>query len=195
MMLKRILLLFFVMQMSFFTTQAIAEEPQNIDLVSSQQQTVSNYIQKGYEDVLSSYNKMIIGYNTQNMDLVLDTIADRDDIVFFGSGNRYLLLGKDSVKEAFKKDFDNITNLSISIPWLTIQGEGDIAWLNSVVNLTFDSNGSPDEVIGRQTIVFKKYDNDWKVLSSHFSFSASENNVAVKQIQQTEASQAEQFNK
>ncbi|MEW5822155.1 MAG: nuclear transport factor 2 family protein [Cyanobacteriota bacterium] len=190
---KKSILLIVVALIFVISPYAFADKPKNIDTQEKQQETISNYIQEGYEDVLKAYNKMIVGYNTENMDTVLETIADRDDVVFFGTGSRYMLLGKDDIKEAFKQDFKNINNLNISIPSITIQGEGDIAWLNSILDLIFNSNDKPHEVIGRHTIVFKKYGNDWKIVSSHFSFSSSENDKVMNEIQQTEVNQAKKF--
>lgn len=190
---KKIILLLATAFILGFSAQTFAEEPKEPETNTNQQNFISNYVQKGYESVLDTYNEMIVGYNTQNMDVVLETLADRDDIVFFGSGNRYMLLGKTDIKDAFKKDFDNLNNFNISIPWITIQGDGNVAWLNSILNLTFDSNDKNRQVIGRQTVVFKKDGDEWKIVSSHFSFPALENDDVLKEIQQTELKQTEKF--
>jgi len=148
------------------STPTIKETKQPAELKSS--------IQAGYKGVSNTFNNMMLGYTTKDLNLIMSTIADLNNVVFFGSGARYILVGKENIKSAFKKDFDTIKDFKIYVPWLSISGKGDVAWLNAVVNMSLTTNDKVTKIDGRLSMVMEKFGKDWKIVSSHFSFPAME---------------------
>jgi hypothetical protein len=132
---------------------------------------LDSYVQEGYETVQEAFDKQMIAYITEDLDLLMAMIEEDPNVVFFGAGSKYCLVGKDEIKKAFKTDFTNIQDLKIVVPWLSIRGIGDVAWVNALYNMTFTVDNEQLETNARQSMIFKKAGDEWKIVNSHLSFS------------------------
>lgn len=150
-----------------------------VDVENQQEaEPLKSYIQEGYKGVLDTYNKMMIGYINENLDQVLSTIADDKNVVFFGTGEKYILIGKDNIKKAFKLDFKAFEDTDISVPWISISGKDNVAWVSALVEMSLKMEGKETQINARQTMVLEKVGDEWKIVNSHFSFPAMEEQVS-----------------
>lgn len=154
--------------------QTLKDKPTEASNSINKDNELQSYIQEGYEDVQKTFDKLIIGYSNRQLDQIMALIADDEHAVFFGTGARYIIVGKENLRKAFENDFNSIKNIRINVPWISISGKDNIAWLNAIIGFSCNINGEIKQVNARQTIVFEKIEDEWKIVNSHLSFPAME---------------------
>lgn len=130
-----------------------------------------SYIQEGLEDVKLLFDMMIKSYETENIDGVLNVISNNDNVVFISSGSD-ILIGKDEIITAFKKDFETTKNVKIRVPWVYVTGKGNFAVVTAIINADIKLEEGSTSISARQTMTFEKEEDGWKIVNSHLSYPA-----------------------
>lgn len=140
----------------------------------------ASYIQEGFEGVKEAFESMLQGYKDQNDKQILNQVSDKDDVVFVTAGLQ-IYVGKKELAPAFERDFNKIKDIEIEAPWVSISGKGDIAWLSSIIRAKLTTPAGSANLYGRQTMVFEKNADGWRIVNSHFSYPAYKTSVSVKE--------------
>lgn len=130
-----------------------------------------SYVQEGYEDARKVLDTIIKSYATRDLQGVLNTISDEKDVVFVTAGLQ-VFIGKEEISNAFEKDFDKISSMELTIPWSVTSGEGNTAWVTSIILANLELLDGTTSISARQTLVLHKEAGGWKIVASHFSYPA-----------------------
>lgn len=167
------------------TQEVVADVEETEALQHESNQPIMISVEDGYEDVQTVFDRFMVGYLSEDLDKVLETLADNEHVFFIGSGSRTILVGKEQIKQAFQHDFKTIDGFDVNVPWLYIFGEGDIAWLNAIMLAVYNSGEDKRVIESRLTMMFQKVDDQWKIISLHFSLPAAkfeQESVEVKEV-------------
>jgi ketosteroid isomerase-like protein len=125
-------------------------------------------VEKEITAVLDALNK---AYLEKNVDEALSIVANDENIVFIGTSENDKVKGIESLKTAFRQDFDNFETLSAEYPWIDITTNGKIALVASdFTGMLKTPDGNTEKITARQTLVLEKRKGKWLILQSHFSF-------------------------
>ena len=127
------------------------------------------------ENVLENY---ILANENQDLELVEEIWAAKDDIVLYGTDSDERLMGWNNIREAVKEQFGFIsdTYISASNQFIQINCTGNTAWFAETLNYNYMYNGKAHKFEGlRFTGVVEKIDGKWKIVQAHLSVPASVN--------------------
>lgn len=151
-------------------TEVIAQ-PVKEESIEEESTYPDSYIQEGLEDVKFLFDMMIKSYETENLDGVINVISNNDNVVFISSGSD-ILIGKDEIITAFKKDFETTKNVKIRVPWVYVTGKGNFAVVTAIINADIKLEEGSTSISARQTMTFEKEEDGWKIINSHLSYPA-----------------------
>ncbi len=117
--------------------------------------------------------KFIKAYSKKNVDEYLSLFAKDENLVMFGTGEKWV--GYEEYKSAPQKDKDKFEEISITFDWKKINYHGQIAWLAAEVTVNLTIEGQTLSLPARLTGVLKKEGDEWLITQGHISTPASEN--------------------
>ena len=117
--------------------------------------------------------KFIKAYPKKNVDDYLSLFAKDENLVMFGTGEKWV--GYEDYKSAPQKDKDKFEEISITFDWKKINYHGQIAWLAAEVTVNLTIEGQTLSLPARLTGVLKKEGDEWLITQGHISTPASEN--------------------
>ena len=110
-------------------------------------------------------------FDAHDLDGVLATFADSDDIMLMGTGPGEHWVGKDEVKDAFAhfiKGFDANT-MDAKCGDGAGSAQGDVAWFTAVCSFTDSKDGKPRSFVANLSAVVVKQGDDWRFHTMHYS--------------------------
>ncbi|MBY8986150.1 MAG: nuclear transport factor 2 family protein [Candidatus Lokiarchaeota archaeon] len=126
--------------------------------------------------VLVELNKcienFIKAYPKNNVDNYLDLFLKDEDLVMFGTGEKWV--GGEDYKSAPQADKDKFDEIAITFDWKKINYHGPIAWLAAEVTVNITIGGQKASLPARLTGVLKKVGNEWLITQGHISSAATE---------------------
>lgn len=117
--------------------------------------------------------KFIKAYPKKNVDEYLSLFAKDENLVMFGTGEKWV--GYEDYKSAPQKDKDKFGEISITFDWKKINYHGQIAWFAAEVTVKLTIEGQTLSLPARLTGVLKKEGDEWLITQGHISTPASEN--------------------
>lgn len=113
----------------------------------------------------------------KDLDSILATYAQSEDLLVFVEGPRWLTRGYAAVKRGWT-DFVASPIDMIGCEWtepLTVSVAGSMGFVAGIVDLNLVINGEPKDVRFRGSFVFEKDESgEWKVVFEHFSQPAAD---------------------
>ncbi len=96
------------------------------------------------------------------------------DLVVIGTGVDEVRLGPEELRNGIKRDFEQAGDIKQSIEWLRISAAGDVAWSAGNLTLTTTVDGKEVALRARQTNVYEKQHDGWRVVQLHLSLPAED---------------------
>lgn len=109
--------------------------------------------------------------DAHDVDGVLATYADRDDIMLMGTGPGEHWVGKTEIKDAythFMEGFDART-MEVKCGEGAGSSQGDVVWLTAVCHFTDKQNDQPRQFVTNLSAVVLKQGDAWRFHTMHFS--------------------------
>ncbi len=110
-------------------------------------------------------------FDAHNVDGVLTTYADSDDIMLMGTGPGEHWVGKDEVKDAythFMEQFDAHT-MEVQCGEGAGSSQGDVVWLTGVCNFSDKKADQARQYVINLSAVLVKQGDAWRFHTMHFS--------------------------
>jgi len=110
-------------------------------------------------------------FDAHDVDGVLATYADGDDVMLMGTGPGEHWVGKAEIKDAyahFMEGFDANT-MEVQCGEGAGSGRGDVIWLTAVCQFTDKQNDQPRQFVTNLSAVLLKEGDDWRFHTMHFS--------------------------
>lgn len=126
---------------------------------------------RGEDEIREVLERFCTGWEKSDADQVLGTIAQRADMMMYGTDLVERWLGYDSFVEPTRAMVRAFANLVYR--WN--QGEpriwvrGDAGWACGDLVVTLDVGGKTQTSVMRSTFVLAREDNEWKIAHAHFS--------------------------
>jgi hypothetical protein len=124
------------------------------------------------EKIMLVLERYIIANETQNLDLVKQVWAPKDDIVVIGTNYDEMLIGWDNIKIAVNRQFESFEDTYISVhdQIIGLNDTGNTAWFSEIVNYNYIYQGKARQYEGlRFTGVLEKENDEWLIVQSHLS--------------------------
>lgn len=121
---------------------------------------------KSVSDVIE---KVMKAYQNEDTDAFLEHVSKHDGVVFLGTTNFDRYIGYERVKKGLKIDFGVLSDVTLTIPWVLINGTDNVAWVSAQYVFKGKMNGNKKAFPARQTFVLIKEAGVWKIIASHFS--------------------------
>jgi ketosteroid isomerase-like protein len=115
----------------------------------------------------SFIEKFIKAYPKDNVDDYLALFLKNEDLVMFGTGEKWV--GWEDYKSAPQADKDKFEDISIKFDWKKLNYHGQIAWVAAEVTVSLIIEGQKVSVPARITSVLKKQGDDWLITQGHIS--------------------------
>ncbi|MEE4378390.1 MAG: nuclear transport factor 2 family protein [Candidatus Competibacteraceae bacterium] len=134
----------------------------------SQAQEVDQSIKDGVKALWEAQQK---AFDNHDVDGVMATYADSDDIMLMGTGPGEHWVGKEEVKDAysnFMKGFDANT-VEAKCGEGAGSARGDVVWLTIVCHFKDQKQGENREFVLNLSGVIVKQGEDWRYHTIHFS--------------------------
>lgn len=128
-------------------------------------------------EVMDMLNRYAKAYADKNIDAMMALFLDDPDIVAIGTGTDEWIDGCDELREGFKRDFAQADNIQVKFEKITIQSEGNVAWLSALMTMYALISGKEVLLSGRLSMVLENKDNKWLFTHLHFSLPANEQEV------------------
>lgn len=117
-------------------------------------------------------NQLTTALESENMNLLSQTMAHDAVMVNFGTDAAERWVGWDALAGAAQKQFDSFedTQLSVRDQVIQLSAGGDVAWFSEVVDWDMNAGGQPVQIIGsRFTGVLEKRADGWVCVQFHVS--------------------------
>ncbi len=128
------------------------------------------------ENILERY---LMASENQDYATIENIWATGDSIMLFGTDSHEKLMGWHNIRNAFRRQFNLISNTYIAVTdrYIKINCTGNTAWFAMVMNYNFMNDGVAHSLEGvRFTGVLEKQDNKtWKMVQGHLSVPANLN--------------------
>lgn len=127
------------------------------------------------ENILEKY---LIASENRDFQTIESIWAPGDSIMLFGTDSHEKLMGWQSIRNAFRKQFNTISNtyISISDRYIKINCSNNTAWFAIIMNYNFIHNDVAHSFEGvRFTGVLEKQDEKWLMVQGHLSLPANLN--------------------
>jgi ketosteroid isomerase-like protein len=119
--------------------------------------------------VLDTLRQFIAGYESGDLDAVVDTLLPDTDLVLLGTAADERRVGIDEARSQFERDISQSESRSLQIGWTSISAVGDVAWLAAELTVTAVAGGESVAFPVRLTAVFEQRDSTWKFAQAHLS--------------------------
>jgi uncharacterized protein (TIGR02246 family) len=110
-------------------------------------------------------------FDAHDLDGVLATFADGDDIMLMGTGPGEHWVGKAEIKDAFAHfitGFDTNT-METKCGEGAGSAEGNVAWFTAVCSFADSKDGKPRSFVANLSAVVVKQGDDWRFHTMHYS--------------------------
>ncbi len=113
-------------------------------------------------------------YTHKNLDACMQYWTNDPDLVAIGTGADELRLGPDELQRSLERDFQQAEDIEITMKWLRISAAGNVAWSTANVQMSATVNNQRATLPCRLTNVYEKRDGTWRIMLSHLSLPAPE---------------------
>lgn len=120
-------------------------------------------------EVASVIDSVMKSYQNEDLEGFLEHVSQNDNVVFLGTTNFERYVGIDRVRKGLGIDFEILSDVSLTIPWVLINGTDNVAWVSAQYVFKGNINGEKKAFPARQTFVLIKEAGIWKIIASHFS--------------------------
>jgi len=110
-------------------------------------------------------------FDAHDLDGVLATFVDTDEIILMGTGPGEHWVGRDEVRDAFShfiKQFDAHT-MDTKCTDGVGSAQGDVAWFTAVCSFTDSKDGTPRSFVANLSAVVVNQDDRWRFHTMHYS--------------------------
>lgn len=110
-------------------------------------------------------------FDAHDLDGVLATFADNDDIMLMGTGPGEHWVGKDEVKDAFAHFIEGFDANTMETKCGEGAGsaQGNVAWFTAVCSFTQGKDGKPSGFVANLSAVVVKQGDNWRFHTMHYS--------------------------
>jgi ketosteroid isomerase-like protein len=128
------------------------------------------------ENLLERY---LIASENKDYHTIENIWASGDSIVLFGTDSHEKLMGWESIRNAFRRQFNLIddTYISVSDQYIKINCTGNTAWFAQILNYNFMHKDIAHRFEGLRFtgVLEKQQGGDWKLVQGHLSVPANLN--------------------
>ena len=122
------------------------------------------------DEILKVLNQAVCFYRECDLDGFMGLVADSDDVIFVGTGTEDVMVGYNQIRAGLMLDFEMFDSILITYEDLFFTEKGDTVIVCMKVEAEIVCGEDVEEIDARQTLVFGKYADEWKIVHSHFSF-------------------------
>ncbi len=126
------------------------------------------------ENLLERY---VVASENKDYQTIENIWAASDSILLFGTDSHEKLMGWQSIRDAFRKQFTLIDNtyISVSDRYIKINWTGNTAWFAQILNYNFMYQDIAHSFEGLRFtgVVEKQDDGNWKMVQGHLSMPAN----------------------
>ena len=110
-------------------------------------------------------------FDAHDVDGVLATFADGDDIMLMGTGPGEHWVGKDEVRDAFTHFMEQFDAHTMDTKCTDGVGsaQGDVAWFTAVCSFTDSKDGKPRSFLANLSAVVVSQEDGWRFHTMHYS--------------------------
>jgi len=110
-------------------------------------------------------------FNQQNLDALMKTFADSDDVILMGTGPGEHWVGPEAIRGAYAEMFKDFDKGTQTIEYKLRRGgiSDDMAYLTTAMLVKSKKDGEPHEYVLNVSLVAEKIDGHWKIVSLHYS--------------------------
>ncbi len=120
-------------------------------------------------EVRAFFDEFIEAYPKDNIQRYLDLFLQNENLVMFGTGEKWL--GWEDYKGAPAEDKVRHGKISLTFDWLKVNSQGPVAWIAAEIKVNIEVEGELRGIPARITGVVKKIENKWKIVQGHISVS------------------------
>ena len=123
------------------------------------------------EAVKALWQNQLKALDAHNVDGVMATYADSDDIMLMGTGPGEHWIGKDEIKDAYAHFMENFDAHTMEAQCGEGAGStrGDVLWFTAVCNFTDKQKDQTRQFVNNLSAVVLKQDDGWRFHTMHFS--------------------------
>jgi len=118
-------------------------------------------------EVRAFFDEFVEAYPKDNLDRYLNLFSQDENLVMFGTGEKWL--GWEEYKSAPAEDKERHGEIYLTYDWLTVNSHGPIAWIAAEVAVKVKVEEEERSIPARLTGVLKKFENKWKIVQGHIS--------------------------
>jgi len=121
-------------------------------------------------------------FSNHNLEALMDTFADKKNVVMMGTGPGEYWVGKEEIAAAYEQMFKSFDKGSQSFDYKFRYGgiSDDMAYLTTAGLVTLTDKGEKHEFVLNVSLVAEKIEGAWKIVSLHFSNLTGENVETVE---------------
>ena len=110
-------------------------------------------------------------FDAHDLDGVLATFVDNDEIMLMGTGPGEHWVGKDEIKDAFTHFMEQFDPYTMNAKCGDGAGsaQGDVAWFTAVCSFTETKDGKPHNFVANLSAVVINQDDGWRFHTMHYS--------------------------
>ena len=124
-------------------------------------------VEKQVREVLDRWRD---AYASKDVDALLKTFSDDDDVLVFGTGADEVRLGQEQLREQAQRDFDQSDSLELETGEIRISTSGDAAWATmDSARVDADAGGQTMSLPIRATILLMRGGDGWLIHHAHVS--------------------------
>ncbi len=125
---------------------------------------------KAIANLLEQY---ISANENEDLSLIEDIWAPDADIILVGTTKDNRFMGWNNVRNAYKKQFDNLDNIFItaSEQYVKLNETGNTAWFTEILDYNYINNGKAKSLKGLRFtgVLEKSKDGKWRFVQAHLS--------------------------
>jgi len=118
-------------------------------------------------EVRAFFDEFVEAYPKDNLDRYLNLFSQDENLVMFGTGEKWL--GWEEYKSAPAEDKERHGEIYLTYDWLTVNSHGPIAWIAAEVAVKVKIEEEERSIPARLTGVLKKFEGKWKIVQGHIS--------------------------
>jgi len=110
-------------------------------------------------------------FDAHDLDGVLATFADTDEIILMGTGPGEHWVGKEEVRDAFTHFMEQFDPHTMDTKCTDGVGsaQGDVAWFTAVCSFSESKGGKPRSFVANLSAVVVNQDDGWRFHTMHYS--------------------------
>lgn len=110
-------------------------------------------------------------FDAHDLDGVLATFADTDEIILMGTGPGEHWVGKAEIRDAFARFMEQFDPYTMDTTCTDGVGsaQGDVAWFTAVCSFTESKAGKPRSFVANLSAVVVSQDDGWRFHTMHYS--------------------------